>query len=217
MSVQTRPPRRPNFAGLPYECPSVFYDRFNTFADKLGICDDEDRTAEFLDCLTGDAAAFMRTLPAQHMPFSSVVSALKEEFGSAQVIRKLKIGLAKNMKKNSESAVAFTQTRLLLLQRLYPGEDALTSIERLCQLLPELVAANVALKEPETVEEFQRVLALVEAAMPPPAPKPRTSEAPKPPARELPQCFNCPGKHWHRDCPVLRQHREQGNGQGAGH
>lgn len=216
-----RPPRRPSFEGLDFECPTTFIKKFKQYADRLGINEEEDKAAEFLECLSGKAAAFIRTLPASHMPYDALATAVQDEYGSPQVLRRLNINLHKQTKRTTESAVAFTQSRLLLLNRLFPKEDTATTIERLLQLLPEVVAANVALKEPTSVQEFQRCLALVEAALPAPTPRPRTSttttNAGPSTSREPPSCQYCPGQHWHRDCPVLQDRHRAGNVTGAGH
>lgn len=227
--VTSRPPRRPTFEGLDFECPEQFLQKFDRYASRLGITEDEDKAGELLDCLSGKAAAFTKTLPASHMPYEALAAALQEEYGGSRVLRRLHINLHRQVKKSNESVATFTHTRLLLLNRLFPDEDVATTVERLLQLLPEHIAANVALKEPATIAEFQRCLTLVESAVTTPTPRPRTSaltsgteasasRARETTARDPPPCHYCPGNHWHRDCPVIKErYPRPGNDTGAGH
>lgn len=157
-----------------------------------------------------------------------------QHFDSPMVQTKLKANLYGQRQITPENSEAFVNSKIKLYNRLFPHTAENQVVCDLIQLLHPSVQVHL-LQTPVTLDELLRKLEIIDHANqpldkgrnPPKASyhkqtisplvpyqnnqtnrnyKTTPASPPKPPF--IPTCRYCPGKHYHRDCPVVNQMRE---------
>lgn len=234
VAAPSRTPCRPAFAGADSQCPDRFLEKFEAYAARLGIEDEEDKAAELTCCLEGAAASYVDTFPTAGLTATDMAQLLRMRFAGPEVINKLRVRLHTEQQKATEAVLPFILAKQHLSKRLYPGATEAENIERILPLLRPQLAGIVKLHKPRTLDRLKELAISVETSFPaettasqttrPAAARPPPAAARPPPVATrpstsgdgLPDCHYCPGRHWHRDCPVA-QGRMQGNARPAGH
>lgn len=225
----------PIFSGRPEEDPRVFLEELEyTFAQR--------KTPERLSLKMAfgqlrDQAA--EAFPAERFyahTWGSFKADLVREFAAPSVIGRHYAVLFGEPQPSNEAAHVFLDRKMALARRLVPSFTDEHMLPVLLDQLQQPVRSRMCAPRPSTllelrtwardIEEDLRAAAASrrttatgktkEPPTEPPTPAPRRTTAEFPP----PPCHHCPDRHFHRDCPVLREkwrsNIAQGNDSGAG-
>ncbi|XP_033213829.1 activity-regulated cytoskeleton-associated protein-like [Belonocnema kinseyi] len=171
--------------------------------------------------LTEKASKWYEVYKTLSLPWAKFRTLLTQHFAGVSALNKLHIKLYSTKQEEREATGIFLQKKYLLALRLLPlaPEDQIISL-LLEALIPSikkvLRAANITTFE-ELVERAVQAEAdetegnPQKAAREQPAKNTTMSgtsltgaEAKSAPTRPPPQCHYCPGRHLHRDCPVIK-------------
>lgn len=215
------PPLAPTFSGRPDEDVDSFLTSMQEYliASRV-ITNDWGRYA--VKQLEGEAAKYYE--PFVHMleNFATFCQRLRRRYDGPKVRADLTSKLFSEKQKAAENAEVFLALKERLLVKLFPNMGDAERVAVLTPLLHPELQPHVIASAPTTIPELTEVCTRLEAVTPKTiAPTvlqrpvqlgaPRHTMTPAESSRS-PKCRNCPGYHWHRDCP---DRQRPGNGRQA--
>lgn len=231
---------RPEYSGRQHEDPRAFLADLEDFLASRHITTDRRKVRMALSCLKDEALRRMEPLVALGLQWEEFRPRLLSFFDDDATRRRITLAYLGTEQKANESAEQFIRTKQLLANRVdarIPQTDLVQTIRDL--LLPQIrlylrgvkpTTVTALIEEATAVEEDLKRLPRTDpapsrrSAPTPPTrdrdPGPRRDHDAAPPAanpqqeRIPPQCWYCPERHFHRQCPVLRQRRAAENPHG---
>lgn len=209
LTVSRPPPRRPpTFSGDDCECPNQFLERAEKNLRDRQV-HEGDFVHETLPLLKGAAGKYIARFNTEYLEWEELQKLLRSKYGSSDVLRNLQLKFFGDIQPSREPVVQFIHRKYLVHRRLFPEKSDEEAAADLRQVLQPELRARVRGFKFSTVAELTDLCEEIEGDL-------SKAEGPKAERRQqslLPPCRHCPGKHWHRDCPVIQG---QGNWRTAG-
>lgn len=210
-------PTQPSFQGADYEDPTRFLDRSRAYFATLNM-EETEYVMSIVKGLKGDAEKWFRAYLNMDLTWARFREIFLGRFDSVTVRTKLQAQLYAKRQEEKESVGPFLQQKYQIFERIRPHETEENKIAALLELLRPTLRAMIRPTRPATFDELISTAMAAEqddaeCHTPRPIkkeePKPRTNPSPIATEPLPPPCWHCPGRHFHRDCPVLREKREQ--------
>lgn len=229
------------FHGLPYEDPVVFSNDLETFF-ATAHTPEREKARIAASLLKNEASKWYGIYQNLNWPWETFRERLLAEYNAPCVLANSRTDLYGRHQTVSEPVMLFLEEKVRLAARLQPELQAQELVALLIELLHPRIQRFIYAAAPRTVQDLLSHARLTEKSFKadtaaktskavnqpatedtakntvPAAPRtaPRAAPHTAPPAynRQPPKCHFCPGRHYHRDCPVLRE--RSGNGSPVG-
>ncbi|KAI5743301.1 hypothetical protein M8J77_016641 [Diaphorina citri] len=217
----------PQFSGKDEDNPIDFIRKFTDALRSYHLPEHAWR-ATLRSQLTGTARQWYERNSARFQNLQTFIDLFKQHFDSSIVRTKLKANFYGTHQSTPENSEAFVNAKIKLYTRLFPDGDEPQMIADILQLLHPKIQVHL-MNAPPTIDDLVQRLDVIERSFSttdkhraPTKPEsrnnqnnnsanPRTQTA-RPvdnsipyPTPFLPSCRYCPGRHYHKDCPVARQ------------
>lgn len=207
----------PTFAGLDHEDPDTFLSQCEHFFTEAAI-EPSLWSRMVAKSLTDKAAKWYELYRNLSLPWAKFRALLKQHFAGVSALNKLHVKLYANKQEEKEAVGVFLQRKYLLALRLLPTTPEAQIVSLLLETIKpsikkvlraatidsfEDLVERAVQAETDEAEETLRKPATAHNKSPINTQQPTAREsttAPRPP----PQCHYCPGRHFHRDCPILK-------------
>lgn len=204
------------FAGMDHEDPQTFLSQCEQYFTNAAI-EPAVWSRMVTTCLMERAAKWYELYHGLALPWSKFSALIKQHFAGVAALNKLQIKLYAAKQEEKEAVGVFLQKKYLLALRMLPtaDEEQITSL-LLESLKPSIRKVLRAAKistfedlveralqaEADEADEATRKPSASRAA--PAAAQPGNLVSATTAPRSPPQCHYCPGRHFHRDCPILK-------------
>lgn len=211
----------PTFTGMDHEDPEEFLDQCEYYFTEAAI--QPTLWSRMVNkSLTGKASKWYEAYRNLSLPWAKFRTLLTQHFAGASAVNKLHIKLYSAKQDEKEAVGVFLQRKYLLALRLLPQasenqvvalllESLKPSIKKVLRSatinsFEELVERAVLAENDEAEENPRKTTREVAPSKgtPTAAEKPSPSTQ-TPSTRPPPQCHYCPGRHFHRDCPIIKE------------
>lgn len=207
---QKRPPK---FSGRIHEDPEHFIEKFEAHLEDIGLAE-EDFLEHLKDNLTGDARKWFEPFTNLNMYWLTFKRRFLEHFDGPDARARLNINLLTDRQEAQEPGRDFVARKMALARRC-PVESFAHLIQTTISLMRPDYRFALAQREIMTFDNLLDFVTVLDNAKPDTRPQSAPRRAAPPPSSpaipstsrlppDPPPCRYCPGKHWHRDCPVIQ-------------
>ena len=205
----------PSYEGADHEDPQRFVRQCEEYFAHTHT-PPASRTSTAATGLRGDAERWWSCYSPLDFDWERFQELLYNRYNSPAVISRLNAQLFSRKQTERETVGIYLQQKYLLYQRLRDTDPEPTKVCTLLELLRPSLRMAIRPSNPQTLAALMTRAMEAEYDLGDPQqgtpkskkedPKPEKAPNPtRPPTRDLPQCWHCPGKHYHKDCPVLAQ------------
>lgn len=207
------------FSGLPQEDVNAFIEHWRNALTRNAVPSPL-WVPQLYTVLQGAAGKWAEAMKASPTTFEDLTEGLRSKFRKKRKAQ-LQQRFLTEQQKRDEDLYTFVLNKKILGRSVDPQMEEEDIIDTTLKLmkphyanmflsqrdldLPELLRQCLALDD--AVERASKTTNTPTSSEKTALQKPKETQSRPPPGNTLPQCHHCPEKHYHRDCPVLRQRR----------
>ena len=215
-------PPMPEFSGFDHEDPEIFLRECENYLRQTEIARSH-WTRTTGKALQDTAAKWWSAYKSFNLPWEEFCELFTNKFAGTSTILRLRTQLYSTKQLEKEPVGLFLQKKYLLAKRLRPGDTEEELVSLMLETIKPSIRRVIRAANPTTFTDLVNRANQVEAddleAL---GTKPRPEEKPKSaPSKPLgssqargdnteqyvPRCYYCPGRHLHKDCPVLAEQK----------